>query len=298
MSLRNQTNGMDDSTQVDATAPDLLEEADRLIAKLEAHPDPAVRDEVGRLLQAIDAVHRAGLSHLVEGIRGMAGDAFLNRLVADPAIRLLLMSYDLIAVDRRLQAEEALDQVRGHLHAHGIDVELTEVVGGVVYARLHANGLHAPPPADAVRRDLEAALQESFLGFQELVLNERPAAAGAVIPLGALRSPRKPVYRPACAAAEVGAGSTLAVDLEGTPVLIANVDGTFYAVRNRCGDSPLPLAFSSLEGSELRCSWHGCRWDVRSGTRLDRDDQKLPVFPVAVRDGQISVAVGVEPCEP
>ena len=67
----------------------------------------------------------------------MAGDAFINRLAADPAIRLLLMSYDLLAVDRRLLAEEALDTVRGHLHDHGIDVELSEVVGGAVYVKLH-----------------------------------------------------------------------------------------------------------------------------------------------------------------
>ena len=110
----------------------------------------------------------------------MGGDAFVNRLMADPAIRILLMSYDLVAVDRRLAAEEALDAVRGHLHAHGIDVEILEVVGGVVYVRLHV--MHgATMREDAVLRDIEEALHAGFIGFQELVARERE-------PLGA-RSP-------------------------------------------------------------------------------------------------------------
>ena len=120
-----------------AAAPDILADVERALALLQSHPDGTVRDAVARLLEGIDAVHRAGLTHLVHAIHGMTGDTLINRLIADPAIRMLLMSYDLVAVDRRLQAEEALDTVRGHLHDHGIDVEIQDVVGGVVYVRIH-----------------------------------------------------------------------------------------------------------------------------------------------------------------
>ena len=71
--------------------------------------------------------------------------------------------------------------------------------------------------------------------------------------------------------------------------------GEVHAVSNRCGESPLPLEFGVLEGAELRCSWHGCRYDVRTGERLDGGDERLPVFPVAQEHDQIQVAVGVEP---
>ena len=163
--------------------PDLLAEVQRLIDALESHPDPTVRDDVTALLQGIDAVHRTALTHLVSAIRGMAGEAFLNRLAGDPAIRLLLMSYELLAVDRRLLAEEALDSVRGHLHDHGIDVELAEVVGGAVYVRLH--GLERSGVAfEAVRHDVEEALRAGLLGFQELVLGERAAAGPVLIQVG------------------------------------------------------------------------------------------------------------------
>jgi len=273
--------------------PDILEEVQRLIDALEAHPDPAVRADVTALLQGIDAVHRTALTHLVNAIRGMAGDAFVNRLAGDPAIRLLLMSYGLLAVDRRLLAEESLDAVRGHLHDHGIDVELVDVVGGAVYVRLH--GLReGGSDVEAVRHDVEDALRAGLVGFQELVLGERTATGPALLQVG-LRRAQRPMYRRVCAAADVAPGQMKAVDVEGQPILVANVGGQFHAVTNRCGDTPLPLQFGMLEGAELRCSWHGCRYDIRTGKRSDGGAEHLAVLPIAIEDGEIRVAVGVAP---
>lgn len=261
--------------------PDVLEEVERLIAALEAHPDRAVREQVGALLRGIDAVHRTALEKLVTAIQSMAGEPFLRRMYGDPAIRLLLMSYDLVPVDRRLQAEEALDAVRGHLHAHGVDVEITEVVGGVVYVKLHG----AADPA-AAKRDLTEALKANFLGFQELVLREREPAASLV-------SLRRPLYKRALDAAELSPGTFKAVDVDELPLLLANVGGDVYAVKNRCGSTPLPLQFGTLSGAELRCSFHGCVYDVRSGKRLDAAAEGLRVFPVRVEEGAVLVALGV-----
>ena len=275
---------------------DILEEVQRLIAELEAYPDAAVGARLTELLQGIDAIHRTALTHLVTAIQSMAGEAFINRLTADPAIRLLLMSYDLIAVDRRLHTEEALDTVRGHLHDHGIDVELSEVVGGAVYVKLH--GLERSVVAlEAVRHDLEEALKTGLVGFQELVVGNRATARPVeLLQVGGLRRAQRPVYRRVGTALEVAPGAVKAVDLDGLAVLIVNVGGDLYAVANQCGDSPLPLQFSTLEGAELRCSWHGCRYDVRTGQRLD-GPERIAVFPVAVESGEIRVAIGVEPVD-
>jgi len=262
--------------------PDVLEEIERLIATLEAHPDLGVRDNVKALLQGIDSVHRTALEKFVAAIQSMAGEAFLRRLYGDPAIRLLLMSYDLVPVDRRLQAEEALDAVRGHLHAHGIDIEITEVVGGVVYLRLHGAADRA-----AAKRDLEEALHANFIGFQELVLRDRHEEKKGLVSL------RRPVYKRALSADELPPGSFKAVDLDDLPLLIANVSGDVYAVSNRCGSSPLPLQFGALSGAELRCSFHGCVYDVRSGKRLDMAAEGIRVFPVRIEDGAVLVALGV-----
>jgi nitrite reductase/ring-hydroxylating ferredoxin subunit len=273
---------------------DILEEVQRLIAELESHPDPVVRASVAALLQGIDTVHRTALTHLVGAIHGMAGEAFMNRLTADPAIRLLLMSYDLIAVDRRLHAEEALDSVRGHLHDHGVDVELSEVVGGAVYVTLH--GIERSDVAlDGVRHDLEEALRAGLVGFQELVIGPRSATRPPeLLQVGGLRRPQRPVYRRVCGTVDVARETVKPVEVDGHAVLIVNAGGEFFGVSNQCGESPLPLQFSTLSGAELRCSWHGCRYDVRSGQRLD-GPERLTVFPVSVDGDDVRVAIGTEP---
>lgn len=281
-----------DLVEPDLLEPDLLREIEQLIDALQRRHGAAVREQVEQLLADIDAIHRAGLTHLLEAIRGMGGDAFINRLIADPAIRILLMSYDLVPVDRRLMAEEALDTVRGHLHAHGVDVEILNVVGGVVYTRLH--GVAAADLAEAaVVLDLEEALRAGFVGFQELVTRERQASVKAM-PIGLLRRPHRPVYRDVFASDLLIDGGLKGIDLDGHPVLVARSGNDYYAVTNRCGESPLPLEFSELTGTELRCSWHGCRYDVRTGARLDGGGDRLRVFPVSVEDGRVRLAVDVE----
>ena len=87
-----------DGPDIDSS-DDLLVDVERLIVRLQHAHGPGVAAETTRLLAGIDAIHRAGLTHLMQAIRSMGGDAFVNRLIADPAIRILLMSYDLVAAD-------------------------------------------------------------------------------------------------------------------------------------------------------------------------------------------------------
>ena len=279
-----------------AAGRDVLAEVDRAIADLQAHSDPEVRRAAATLLEGIDAVHRAGLTHLVHALHGMTGDTLIHRLIADPAIRMLLMSYDLIAVDRRLQAEEALDAVRGHLHDHGVDVEIQDVVGGVVYVRLHMSQREGQGrlALDRIRTDMEAALREYLIGFQELELRDRDlhAPPSAVVSFAALRRASRPVYQDALAEDELPEGTMRAVTINGVSVLCARVAGEVYAIRDQCGDSPLPLALGTLDGAEVRCPWHGCRYDLRSGRRLDAEG-RVQVLPATTEAGRILVAIDV-----
>lgn len=275
---------------------DVLEEVSELIGSLQSHPDPGVGAQVESLLHGIDAVHRTALTHLFQAIQGLGGETFVNKLTADPAIRLLLMSYDLLAVDRRIHTEEALDAVRGHLHSHGVDVELLDVAGGEVFVKLH--GLKtASISIEALKHDIEAALEDGLIGFQVLTIGDRapPIAPAALVQLGGLRGVNKPVYHTAFAADDLDPGSTRSVETETESILVANVGGDFYALANRCAESPLPLSYSVLEDSVLICSWHGCRYDVRSGARVDElGGDRIRVYPVKVVDGNVAIAVGVE----
>lgn len=54
---------------------------------------------------------------------------------------------------------------------------------------------------------------------------------------------------------EPGTGKT--VDVEGTPVALFNVGGTYYAVHNTCRHRGGPLGEGELSGSVVTCPWHG-----------------------------------------
>lgn len=280
---------------------DLLVEVEQLIAKLSAHADPQVGEMLTALLDRVDVVHRTALARLIGAIQSMAGDAFINRLTGDPAIRLLLMSYDLLAVDRRTLAEEALDAVRGHLHAHGIDVELVEVLGGVVSIRLHGAPAPADPAYTGVRHDIEQALHAGLLGFQELEIQDGTSsrahgAEPAFLSRQSLQRAQRPVYREVCAVADLADGAMRSAMVDGVNVLVARAGDEVFAVRNACGESPLPLDFSTLQGTQLTCSWHGCVYDIRTGHRIDRPqairDEWLTVLPVRVREDVLEIVVG------
>ncbi|MGI8548839.1 MAG: Rieske 2Fe-2S domain-containing protein [Gemmatimonadaceae bacterium] len=275
---------------------DILDSVSRLIAALQQHPDPAVGEQVNALLGGIDAVHRTALTHLFNAVQSMGGETAITQLTADPAIRLLLMSYDLLAVDRRLMTEEALDAVRGHLHAYGVDVELLDVVGSEVFVKLHGvDGSELT--MEAVRRDLEAALRDGPIGFQLLTIGDREQKRQPeLIQLAGRRQMQRPVYHSVMSHDDLAPGEMRSVDVNGESVLLASVGGDVYAVANHCGESPLPLEFSMLEGAILVCSWHGCQYDLRTGARIDQPDaDRIRVYPVRVETGEVQIAVGVEP---
>ena len=150
-------------------------------------------------------------------------------------------------------------------------------------------------PLDRIRADLEAALREFLIGFQELEFRDRDlhAPPSAIVPLEALRRANRPVYYDALDADDVPEGTLRAAMVNDVSVLFGRVAGEVYAIRNQCGDSPLPLDLGTLEGAEVRCSWHGCRYDIRSGRRLD-DEGRVQVLPVTTEGGRIRVAIDVE----
>ena len=110
------------------------------------------------------------------------------------------------------------------------------------------------------------------------------------------------MYSPVCAAADIAPGSTQSAIVNGAAVLVARVNEEYYAVRNACGDGPLPLGYSTLHGTELKCSWHGCRYDIRTGHRLDypnaSQEEQLVVYPVRVNSGIVEIVVGTAPVVP
>ena len=77
-------------------------------------------------------------------------------------------------------------------------------------------------------------------------------------------------------------------------VLVANVDGRFFAIEDACPHSGWSLCDGALEGAEVTCAGHGWVIDVRSGavlTEVGRGEAN-PVFRTAVVGDEVVVYEG------
>jgi 3-phenylpropionate/trans-cinnamate dioxygenase ferredoxin subunit len=67
---------------------------------------------------------------------------------------------------------------------------------------------------------------------------------------------------------EIPPGSTKRVVVDGTAILICNVDDTFYAIEDVCTHDGGPLDQGELQGCRIMCPRHGALFDVTSGAAL------------------------------
>jgi 3-phenylpropionate/trans-cinnamate dioxygenase ferredoxin component len=94
----------------------------------------------------------------------------------------------------------------------------------------------------------------------------------------------------AAAAADVKPGTATCVEVNGKPIALFNVDGTFYATDNTCAHLGGPLGEGELEGTVITCPWHNWQYDVRTGESIT-DDLKVDTYQVKVEGGDVLVAV-------
>src|SRR5262245_7699929 len=90
-------------------------------------------------------------------------------------------------------------------------------------------------------------------------------------------------FVPVIRASELAPGAMKWVALDGRRVLIANVDGTFYALRDACGHRQAPLSRGTLEGHVIECPLHFAQFDVRTGALLSGPTAAaVPTYEVLV----------------
>ena len=91
--------------------------------------------------------------------------------------------------------------------------------------------------------------------------------------------------------AELPANKMMLVVVGGKEVLLANVDGSYYAIANKCTHLGGSLVKGVLEGSIVTCPRHGSRFDVKTGKSIR--GAKIGFVKMNVRD-EVSYTVKVE----
>lgn len=91
---------------------------------------------------------------------------------------------------------------------------------------------------------------------------------------------------------EVGEGEMMAVEVDGEPVCLANVNGTICAFTDNCTHIGGPLNEGELDGEVLTCPWHGAQFNVRTGEVLRGPArQNIQTYPVKMDGDAILVSV-------
>ena len=103
----------------------------------------------------------------------------------------------------------------------------------------------------------------------------------------------KPRYVRVASLDEVSLGGTVRVTpRRGEHVLLCNVGGSIYAVRDVCTHDGGILGFGDLDDGVIECPRHGARFDVATG-KVVAPPAAAPIrtYPVRVQDGQIEVGL-------
>lgn len=244
---------------------------DDLVTQLEREGD----ERALSLLQLVDALHRPALELILAGEPD------------HPIAQALLSMYDLAPVSELVQVEEALDEVRPYVESHGGKLDLVSVDDGVVRVTLSGACDGCAGSEVTLKRGVEEVLRERYPAFRELVAEEPKVV---VLPLAGMR---RPLFQEVDAAG-LEPGHMRAVEVDGISVLIANVEGELYALRNGCDVDGLALEGGRLSGCVIVCPWHNCAYDARTGKRVDDSGSAgLVPVPVALRDDSVQVAVNV-----
>jgi thiamine pyrophosphate-dependent acetolactate synthase large subunit-like protein/nitrite reductase/ring-hydroxylating ferredoxin subunit len=108
-------------------------------------------------------------------------------------------------------------------------------------------------------------------------------------------TPRRLRWYRAADAAELPEGRVKTVACGSRSVCLTRFQGQFGALDNRCPHQGGPLGEGSIEGGWLRCPWHGWDYHPLTGAAPGGFDERVPVYPVELRDD--GVYVGVEEAE-
>jgi Fe-S cluster biogenesis protein NfuA/nitrite reductase/ring-hydroxylating ferredoxin subunit len=261
-------------------------EFDKAVAELDALVRTLEREGDERamlLLELVDAIHRPALELIRRGE------------IEHPIAQAVLAMYDLVELDDEQLVEEALDEVRPYVESHGGAVELLEVTDGFVHVRMSGACHGCAASAMTLRRGIEETLRAGYPDFKEVVAHEpegTPPAAPQLLQIEGVPA-RMPQFV-AVDSSGLEAGAMRSAEVDGVPVLLANVAGEVYAFRNECPIDGMPLDGGRLAGTVIVCPWHNCSYDARTGRPVDDGDgDGLAVVPVALEGDRVQVAVNV-----
>ncbi|MBW3610695.1 MAG: Rieske 2Fe-2S domain-containing protein [Actinobacteria bacterium] len=174
-------------------------------------------------------------------------------------------------------------EVVGRVATEDVPAAVEAVVG--IWEAMRHEGEGLGPAVARIGHDAFAGHLESVMAGRWATGPEPElAAVGVPAPVAVAR------------VSDLAPGAVTTVDAGGTPVALANVDGTFCAVADACPHAGASLGDGTLRGASLECPHHGGTFDVRTGAALaGPTDEAVRCLPVTVTEGAVQVDATLPP---
>ncbi|MGA8333136.1 MAG: NifU family protein [Solirubrobacteraceae bacterium] len=270
-------------------AEQLVERVEQLQAALDTCGESVPRGLAEELVSAVVQMYGAGLERIVGSVSeaGPRGEEIAASLLDDPLVATLLLIHDLHPVPLEQRVQQALDSVRPYMESHGGNVELLSLERGV--ARIHLRGSCSDCSASSVTLELaiKQALEEAAPDLEGLEVEGVSPQALPVVMSDPARS-----WFDIESVASLGDGSLAAVNVAGADLVVANVDGSLLAYRDRCASCNAPLHDGLLLAGALSCPECARSFFLPSaGRSMDDDRVQLEPVPLLREEGRVKVAL-------
>ncbi len=83
-------------------------------------------------------------------------------------------------------------------------------------------------------------------------------------------------YVEAGKASEINIGQMKHVEINGKEIVLANLDGKFYAFSERCGHMNARLSRGNINQNIVTCPFHSAKFDITSGKKIAEPVLEIP----------------------
>jgi len=97
-------------------------------------------------------------------------------------------------------------------------------------------------------------------------------------------------FVPVAKASDLSPGQMKWVAVNGDRRVLANVEGTFYAISDVCGHRNAPLSRGKLDGYLIECPLHYAQFDVRTGELVNGPvSTAVPIYQVCIEGDTVYI---------
>lgn len=110
-----------------------------------------------------------------------------------------------------------------------------------------------------------------------------------------LLEPERLEYVAVATVDELPEGQRKFIDIDGERIVVFNLGGRYFAIRDACSHDDGPVGEGAVDGLEIECPRHGARFHLETGKALTLPAVvDIPAYPVRLVGDEVQVGLPIE----